>query len=73
MSETIAAAERLVADGLVTVEAAASFLSVARSTIYSLMDSGHLPFVKLGRSRRVPRAALIRLAAENLKGTAGGP
>lgn len=70
MSEPLAA--ELVADGLVTVKSAAAFLSVARSTIYALMDSGRLPFVKLGRSRRLPRAALIRLAAENLKG-ANGP
>lgn len=44
----------------------ADFLGVCRSTIYKYMDSGKLPFVKIGRSRRIPRKALVELAAEHL-------
>jgi excisionase family DNA binding protein len=62
------AAAELVEDGLVTVSEAAGFLSVARSTVYLLMDRGELPFIKLGESRRVPRRALIELAARELRG-----
>ena len=58
----------LVADGLVTVREAAGFLRLSRSTVYALMDRGELPFVKLGRSRRIPRRALVELAARELRG-----
>ena len=58
----------LVADGLVTVQQAALFLSVSRSKLYELMDRGDLKFVKLGRSRRIPRRALIDLAVSGLQG-----
>ncbi len=58
----------LVADGLVSVREAALFLSVSRSKLYELMDNGELKFVKLGRSRRIPRRALIDLAASGLQG-----
>jgi excisionase family DNA binding protein len=52
--------------GLVRVTEAARFLAISRSKIYGLMDSGQLPYVKLGRSRRIPRQALIELAREHL-------
>ena len=58
----------LVADGLMTIQEAAEFLSVSRSKLYELMDNGELIFVKLGRSRRIPRRALIDLAASGLHG-----
>jgi excisionase family DNA binding protein len=58
--------EDLVADGLVTVAEAAKFLSLSRATLYQLMDQGQLPYVKIGKSPRVPRKAVIELAAKNL-------
>ena len=58
----------LVADGLMTVREAAGFLRLSRSTVYTIMDRGELPFVKLGRSRRIPRRALVALAARGLRG-----
>ena len=58
----------LVADGLMTVREAAVFLRLSRSTVYTLMDQGELPYVKLGRSRRIPKRALIELAARGLRG-----
>ena len=58
----------LVADGLMTIQEAAEFLSVSRSKLYELMDNGELIFVKLGRSRRIPRRALLDLAASGLQG-----
>ena len=61
-------AEVLVGDGLVTVLQAAAFLSLSRSTIYSMMDRGELPFVKLGQSRRIPKHSLVQLAARELRG-----
>jgi len=39
-------------------EDAATILSVTRTRVYDLIRSGQLPSVKLGRSRRIPGAAL---------------
>jgi len=63
-------ATRLVADGLFTVAEAASFLRLSRSNLYVLMERGELRFVKIGRSRRIPRRAVIALAARGLSGDA---
>ena len=67
---------RLVADALsldnlpevLTIEEAAKVLRIGRGAAYALarryLDSGGregLPVVRLGRSRRVPRAGLLRL------------
>lgn len=60
--------EQTVADGLMNVSEAMAFLAVARSTLYQLMETGQLPYVKIGRARRIPRRALIQLAASNLRG-----
>jgi excisionase family DNA binding protein len=59
-------AAEIVADGLMTVTEAADFLRVARTRIYELMASGDLCYVKLGKSRRIPRRALVRLAERHL-------
>ncbi|MBL8796596.1 MAG: helix-turn-helix domain-containing protein [Planctomycetia bacterium] len=58
----------LVRDGLDRVRDACTFLGLSQAMVYKLMDSGMLPFVKLGRSRRIPHKALIELAARNLVG-----
>jgi excisionase family DNA binding protein len=58
----------IVAEGLLTVREAADFLSVSRTTLYQMMDDGLLCFVKRGRSRRIPRRAVVELAARQLKG-----
>ena len=50
-------------DGLMRVTEAAAFLAVSRATLYALMADGKLTSVRIGRSRRVPRRAVIRLAA----------
>jgi excisionase family DNA binding protein len=57
-----------VADGLMTVPEAARFLSISRSKLYVMMDEGDLRFVKIGRSRRIPRRAVVDLAARGLRG-----
>jgi excisionase family DNA binding protein len=60
--------EAMVSDGLLTVEEARRFLSVSRSTIYELMDTGALPYVRFGRMRRVPRRALVEFSTKGLVG-----
>jgi len=50
-----------------TIEEVANILRVARSSAYEMVRSGNLPTVKFsGRSMRVPRGALARLAGEQL-------
>lgn len=62
----------LVADGLVDVKAAAAFLGIRRAKLYTLLAAGELPSVKIGKSRRIPRRALIEFAAARLvHGTSG--
>ena len=46
-------------DGLMAVEEVADFLSVGVVAVWSLLRAGKLASVKLGRSRRIPRAAVI--------------
>ena len=60
--------EVLVNSGLVTVKEASSFLSLSRAMIYKLMETGQLRYVKIGRSRRIPRLALTNLASDGLMG-----
>ncbi len=60
---------QMVASGLMTVGQVSEFLNLARSTIYALMDQGTLPYVRIGRARRIPRRAVLELAAANLSGT----
>lgn len=43
---------------LYTVEEAESLTSICRSKLYVFMESGALPSIKIGRSRRIPRADL---------------
>jgi excisionase family DNA binding protein len=50
-----------------TLSEAAAVLRVSRSTAYEMAQSGALPTVKFaGRSYRVPRGALARLAGQQL-------
>jgi excisionase family DNA binding protein len=60
--------KKLVDDGLVRIAEAMEFLSLSRAKLYEMMDSGELSYVKFGRARRIPRQALVELAARNLRG-----
>lgn len=53
----------LMAEGCITVKEASTFLGIGRSMVYGLMESQDLPYVKMGRARRIPRVAL-KLFAE---------
>jgi excisionase family DNA binding protein len=44
----------------------ARFLRLSQSTVYDLMARGLLPYVKIGKSRRIPHRAVVELAAQNL-------
>ena len=48
---------------LLTPEEAARQLSIGRTKVFALMESGTLRSVKIGRSRRIPADALIEYIA----------
>lgn len=52
--------------GLQTVQAVAEFLSLSRSKVYQLMERGELPYVKLGKSRRVRWSDVLQLVDQNI-------
>ena len=58
---------------MVRPTAAAKALSVSRSKIYELVNSGALPAVRLagGRLLRIPRAALEKLAVDAMRAADG--
>jgi excisionase family DNA binding protein len=70
MMANLKATESAAHDGFASVKQAEAFLSLSRSTVYTLMDQGKLRFAKIGRSRRIPWAALREFAAQCLVGAA---
>jgi excisionase family DNA binding protein len=46
---------------LLTIPEAAERLGVCRSSVYALMDSGELPYLKIGRCRRIQLQAVAQL------------
>ncbi len=44
---------------LLTTAEAAELLGVSRTTVYELLNAGQLESIRIGRSRRIPRAALV--------------
>ncbi|MFC7381931.1 helix-turn-helix domain-containing protein [Sphaerisporangium rhizosphaerae] len=51
---------------LLTVPEAVNALSISRAQLYRLMDSGAIPYLHIGRSRRIPLSALEIYIAELL-------
>lgn len=65
MPTTIDDANDRLDSGLQPVNKVARFLSLSRSKVYALMEAGELPYVKLGKSRRVRWADVLELVARN--------
>ena len=63
---TLTPDEEVCSLGAMSVEAAAEFTHICRSDLYVAMDSGKLPFLKIGKSRKIPRLPLIRFLAEHV-------
>lgn len=49
-------------DGLATVEEAADFLSVCRTSIYAMIRDSQLAAVKIRNAKRIPWSALHKIA-----------
>jgi excisionase family DNA binding protein len=61
--------EGVIEQGAMDITDACEFVGVGRSFLYTLMESGSLRFIKLGRRRLIPRLELQRLLADGLVGT----
>ena len=58
--------QELLSEGLMTVADTCRFLAVSRATAYRMMETGELPYVRLGHCRRIPKRALIEYTRERL-------
>ena len=58
--------EELVADGLMKASEVARLLALGRNKIYELMDNGTLPYVRIGKSKRIPRKSVTDFMTDNL-------
>jgi excisionase family DNA binding protein len=56
------------ASSLQQVSVVAKFLNISRSKVYSMMDAGDLPYVKLGKSRRIRWEHVMQLVEQNTVG-----
>lgn len=56
---------------ILTVEEAAKYLRLKRSTAYELVKQGAIPSVKLGRQIRVPKSGIVNLFNRQEKATGG--
>jgi len=56
----------LVRDGLERVEQAADFLKISRAQMWNLVRRGDVRTVRIGRSVRIPKQALVDFAASRL-------
>lgn len=55
---TTATTDRRITPGLVDILEAADYLSLGRTMVYRLMNSGELASVKIGRRRLIPLQSL---------------
>jgi excisionase family DNA binding protein len=51
----------------VTVEQAATMLSLSRAKVYLLMDEGRLDYIKIDTARRVPVDAIYEFVEQHRK------
>jgi excisionase family DNA binding protein len=59
--------------GCATVKEAAAYLGLSMAKVYQLMAAGQLPFVKLGKCRRITWKALDELVERSTVPAAGTP
>ncbi len=54
-------------EGLATVEQAAKFLTIGRTTIYAMIRDGQLPATTIRNARRIPWPALHKISDDAIK------
>jgi excisionase family DNA binding protein len=56
-------------EGMTRITEAAKYLGLSRTKVYQLMHAGELVYAKFGKSRRIPRRALVAYVQKNLVGS----
>ncbi len=56
---------------LLTTTEAAELLGLSRTTVYELLNAEQIESVRIGRARRIPRAALVAYV-DRLRGLSDG-
>ena len=57
---------KLLEEGTLTLRDAAKHVGISKASIYTLMNAGRLPWVKLGRRRLIPRRAISSVLVSGL-------
>lgn len=65
-TERVDMAEQLGAPRFLTVAEVAELMRVSKMTVYRMVHSGEIPAVRMGRSFRVPEAAVEKMISEGL-------
>lgn len=55
-------------DRLLRVDEVCSRLTLGRTRVYELIQSGELPSLQIGSARRIPESALDRFITDRMKG-----
>jgi excisionase family DNA binding protein len=58
--------EQLLEGGFDRVANISKYLKISTAQVYVLMATRQLPFVRIGRCRRVPHRAVVAFAARNM-------
>jgi excisionase family DNA binding protein len=58
----------LLTDGALSMNKAAKFTGYSRAFLYNACNRGELPFITMGRTRRIPKRALMDFMARGLQG-----
>lgn len=53
---------------LLTIDEACELLAIRRTKLYALMERGELPYVKIGKCRRLKRADVQKLVEDHTTG-----
>jgi excisionase family DNA binding protein len=59
--------QKIISQGLMTLDEVADFLSLTRQSVYNMIERGDLPSLKLGAARRIPRSALFALVERKMR------
>ena len=58
-------------DGLATVQQAAEYLQMCRTSIYAMMRDGELPSVRIRNAKRIPWPALHKITDAAMQADSG--
>lgn len=59
-------------EGLATVKQAVKFLEIGRTSVYAMMRDGELPSTSIRNAKRIPWAALHKIADDAMRTTDEG-